>query len=160
MRGLIILLLFSMLICGCGPRQVLSIDETTRNYSITHQLKQRMAYDATEVWIAQTFVSAKNVIDVRQPENGLLIGKTILAITQTTGIAAMSARYDVTIKVINTDNAAAVVCSINQFGGTEVAGTHDEMNELLNGVDCLVDQLAVSIGGAVSSRPAPLRFIN
>ena len=155
MRHAILLAAF-FLLCGCGARHALSEQDAARSYTITHDKTQRQAYNAAEVWISETFVSAKAVIDVRQPDSGLLIGKTYVDLRQVVALAGRTARYEVVLKITNLDKSTTVRGLIRPEWGDSIMGEDNELAELVGKVDGFANDLASHLGGTVTVRPRAL----
>ncbi len=59
--------LFSLMGCMGAARTSMPEAERTFSYALPHTKTQALAYQAAELWAAETFISAKTVADLKQP---------------------------------------------------------------------------------------------
>jgi len=141
------LLSASLLLCGCQER--LTTAQREPSFVITHQKTGRQAYDAAEVWIAQSFVSAKAVIEVRQPDNGLLIGNgsTEVEIRPAQFMApAMVEQYRYSLKIANSDHSTVLSYEIEDRAYNTEAAV-----QILPGLRQASRKLAEALSGTVTA---------
>lgn len=74
--GVIATVCLSVFAIGCMGR-TMQPEERERNVHVEHQLTRQQAYDKSEIWSVETRSIDKAVINVRQPDNGLILGKGI-----------------------------------------------------------------------------------
>ncbi len=101
---------FAPIICalflfGCAAaRNSVADEEKTYTAVIPHTKSKTIAYQISEIWLAETYVSEKTISDLKQPDNGLIIIKPIT--TWYAGGEAFGAKLDspIMVKIVNQDN--------------------------------------------------------
>lgn len=77
-----ILITYALLFIGCTSLREVSKEEriVQKVYEISG-LTQRQIYDKAAEWMAKTYVSSKEVIQLKDPVNGKIIGKGVTSFT-------------------------------------------------------------------------------
>lgn len=137
--------ILAALMCGCIPQSRTSAELAT-SYPITHALTQRKAYDAAEIWIGEHFASAKAVIEVRQPDAGVLLGNVSFT---TSNLPGSTVNVKALMKINLKDQSALI-----QFAPDEsLSYTDGQIQELHARTYNLAAGLATALDGAMQSQP-------
>ncbi len=136
-----------LFLAGCFPREM-SVEERTSTYTITHPMVQKKAYEAAELWVAENFASAKAVIDVRQPDAGLLLGKGVLRV-QNAGGFGDPALADIVLKIANNDRTTRFDVTLSEGSYTD-----GQLKDVATKADSMAATLAQALTGTVTTRPA------
>jgi len=106
------LLIICLTLFSCTPSRETSLSERTLQRVIDLPgLTQKQIYDKALEWMAKKYVSANEVIQLKDPDNGKIIGKGITDFTNYT--ATIPCEYSITIET--KDGKCRVTC--DQFIG-------------------------------------------
>ncbi len=110
MRFLLFISSFLFVLTGClgAARSSMPEAERTFTYNLPHTKTQALAYQAAELWTAEAFTSGKTVVDLKQPETGIIILKPM--IDWWAGGEGFGAQFwsSYSMKIINRDNATSI----------------------------------------------------
>ncbi len=140
-----------MLLCGCT--RYMSPQEQVRTFTISHEKSRADVYNATEIWISETFVSAKAVIDVRQPEAGVIIGKTNLSASNGAPWPTIYT-FDAAFKFTSRDHETVIVVTAHPPGGDDTPREDVVIKSAISEIRRLVVSFADRMGGKITSEPA------
>lgn len=146
---LVLAIFGTLILAGCIPQPRTSAELAT-SYAISHPLAQRKAYDTAEVWIGEHFASAKAVIEVRQPDAGVLLGNVSFT---TSNLPGSTIYVKALMKITLKDKSASI-----QFAPDESLNyTDGQVEELRARTYNLASGLAGALEGTLQSGSAQPR---
>jgi len=116
MRFFIPLLFFVLTGCMGAARTSLPESDKYHHYEIAHGRSMASAYQATELWMARAFTSAKSVVDMKQPESGTIIAKP-MASWQAGGSMGAKKYTPYFLQIVNKDNSTTVDITFGASSG-------------------------------------------
>lgn len=140
----------ALAISGCDAGRAMTDSESRGDYRITHSLAKAEAFNRTEVWLAETFVSAKAVIDVKQPDTGIIIGKGRTTIRSAQPGIMAPIQMDVALRINNADRLTELRCVMQSPYGSGVELTAPQRADVRSTCDLLAEGLAKSLGGQLA----------
>jgi hypothetical protein len=141
------LLLLSAAISGCY-REVAD-SEKTEVYTVAHTHTKAEAYNIAEVWIAEHYVSAKAVIDVRQPDAGLLLGKGVVQVQNDPLGLADSMPQDISFKIQNANQVTTITFTAGRL-------LDQALPQVLKGYASDASSLGQALGGTTRKTKAAM----
>lgn len=148
MRNALLFLALATLAAGCTYRPM-SEAEGERTFVVAHALGAGAAFDRSEVWISEAFVSAKAVIDVRQPTNGLIIGKGTMRALSAGKLVQKPIPLDVVLRITCADQSTGLVVRVRSPYGDQVQMEDGDIANIQAEVERLAGSFAASLGGTI-----------
>jgi hypothetical protein len=150
MRKILLLLAIAVLSAGCRYRPM-SEAEGERTFVVAHDHAAGGAFDRSEVWISEAFTSAKAVIDVRQPVNGLIIGKGTMRVLSAGTLVQQPIPLDVVLRITNADRSTSIVIRVRSPYGSQVQMEEGDIAKIQAEVERLAKSFALSLGGTIQA---------
>jgi len=150
MQNILVLSAIIIVLFGCQYRPM-SEAESERSFIVAHTLGSSSAFDKSEVWISETFTSAKAVIDVRQPANGLIIGKGTMRVRSAGKLVQQPIPLDVVIRITNAEGSTGLVIRVRSPYGDQVQMESGDIANIQAEVERLAASFASSLGGTIVS---------
>lgn len=150
MKSLLLLFAAAVLLTGCAARTSVPEEERVHKYELPHALPRAAAYQAAELWVAETYNSGKTVVDLKQPESGTIILKPLID-WHAGGSLGAHIWSPYSMKITNADNLTKVTITLHgaQAGGDAGAGGQFPPSSEMPKIKAQFDGLADSLGKAL-----------